>query len=476
MPGQFLDAPVDPVFTDATGFYTTSVAQGTWTLKASAELHTAQEVSVVVDGNKVQDFLLDPLPCVLLVDDDLNGPDVRAAYTDALDDLGYGYNVWDTNAQGDPAAVDLTGYQHLVWFTGFPYSGTFTPDNEAAVGAFLDAGGNFFFSSQDYLYDFGLTPFGLGYLHIASFTSDVNQTTVTGQNVFTGLGPYTLSGPFTNYSDTINPDAQAQVDSMVTWVARRVSFDGANFNTVFLGYPFEFLPNLAARSAVLGTTVDFFGGCEVPWAVSVSPFSQQGSGDPGAQVVYEYTVTNLGPDVQDVNLVVSGNEWFTEAPASTGVLDSGASATVAVTVTIPTELSAMSDSFTLNASGVEGGFATASGTTTANVNPAVEVTAPAGGSAASSKMASYEFSLTNTGDYTDTFTLEVMGVDNHLARWKQHRFVAPGASTTFVLVEVPAEAVAGDGCDHLTAARCRPVFTPSGDPRSLWSVLPILLK
>jgi hypothetical protein len=143
-----------------------------------------------------------------------------------------------------------------------------------------------------------------------------------------------------------------------------VSFDGASFNTVFFGYPFEALPNLSARSAVLGTTVDFFGGCEVPWEVSVTPAAKSGSGRPGDQVMYEYTVTNFGPETQDINLSLSGNAWETGAPASTGAFAPGMSATVTVTVIIPAAPGATSDSFTLEAAGVKGGLDTATGTTT----------------------------------------------------------------------------------------------------------------
>jgi hypothetical protein len=122
---EFLDAPVNPVSTNpATGYYSIDVAEGTWTMKASAELHSPHEENVVVDGNKTQDFLLDPLPCILLVDDDKDGPDVRSYYTDALDDLGYDYNVWDVATQFDPGEADLTGYLQVLWFNGYPYSGT----------------------------------------------------------------------------------------------------------------------------------------------------------------------------------------------------------------------------------------------------------------------------------------------------------------------------------------------------------------
>ena len=138
------------------------------------------------------------LACVLLVDDDQDGPDVRIYYTSALDELDAAYDVWDVASQGDPSTDDLMGYQMVIWFTGYPRSDTFTSANETAVAAYLDAGGrNFFLSSEDYLYDRGLTSFGQTRLTIASYTNDVNQTDPVGvlYSPGSGLGPYNLIPP-----------------------------------------------------------------------------------------------------------------------------------------------------------------------------------------------------------------------------------------------------------------------------------------
>ena len=136
--------------------------------------------------------------CVLLVDDDQNGPDVRIYYTSTLDELGVTYDVWDVAIQGDPSADDLLGYQMVLWFTGYPRSDTLTSANEAAVAAYLDAaGGRFFLSSEDYLHDRGLTTFGQIRLGIGRYTNDVNRTDPEGvaYTPGSGLGPYNLMPP-----------------------------------------------------------------------------------------------------------------------------------------------------------------------------------------------------------------------------------------------------------------------------------------
>ena len=138
-----------------------------------------------------------PLPCVLLVDDDQDGPEVRIYYTSALDELSATYDVWDVATQGDPSADDILGYDMVVWFTGYPRSDTFTLANETAVATYLDAEGRFFLSSEDYLYDRGVTSFGQTRLRIGSYASDVNGTAIEGTGFPPGgeLGPYNLTPP-----------------------------------------------------------------------------------------------------------------------------------------------------------------------------------------------------------------------------------------------------------------------------------------
>ncbi|MBN1136638.1 MAG: M28 family peptidase [Anaerolineae bacterium] len=70
---EFLDAPVPPVTTDpATGFYTITVAEGTWTMQATAAQHVAQTAIVDVAGDVQQDFGLWPI-CDVFADDVENG-------------------------------------------------------------------------------------------------------------------------------------------------------------------------------------------------------------------------------------------------------------------------------------------------------------------------------------------------------------------------------------------------------------------
>ena len=274
---EFTDAPVAPVSTNpSTGYYSIQVAEGTWHLMASADVHQSATAEVIVAGNVSQDFYLDPLPCILLVDDDNDAPDTTPYFTAALDAMGYDYTVFDTNGAAGPALDEMLGYNMIFWFSGDTYGGTAGPDatDEANLAAYLDAGGNLFLSSQDYLYDFGLTTFGANYLGIASFTSDSGDATsiigLAGDPIGDGLGPFSLTYPsgYSDYGDVVNPATGASAAFKANNNSNKldVDKDGGTWKTVFFGTDWVALYNNNAANgiAVLQRIVDWFGGCEPP--------------------------------------------------------------------------------------------------------------------------------------------------------------------------------------------------------------------
>lgn len=201
-------------------------------------------------------------PPILLVDDDSDFPDARGYYTAALDNLGYLYDIWDTgDGSNEPTTADLAAYEMVIWFTGNKFDGTAGPsaDGEAALANWLDAGGCFFISAQDYLWDRGLTPFMQSYLGVAAYSDDVFQTSVVGAgSLFTGLGPYALNFPFSNWSDYIEPDGTAETAFIGTSGSAALNKDSGLYRTTFWGFPFEAL-SLAAREETLQIIVDWCG-------------------------------------------------------------------------------------------------------------------------------------------------------------------------------------------------------------------------
>jgi serine protease AprX len=206
---------------------------------------------------------------VLLVDDDDNSPDVRSTYTSMLDSAGMLYDIFDTNnSNNEPTSEELQVYPLVIWFTGDEWGGFAGPGTagEAALESYIDAGGYLVLSSQDYLYDNQLTPFGQNYLGIGSYNSDVNQTTVTGLELFENLGTVSLSYPFNNYSDFVTASATASLvfDGNAGGAGTHLDNDGHGGGAVFLGFPLEAMDS-ASQQLFIGDVLEWaVGGTTEP--------------------------------------------------------------------------------------------------------------------------------------------------------------------------------------------------------------------
>jgi hypothetical protein len=275
---EVLDTPLAPVMTNpATGFYSIIVPEGTYTFRASAALHQTQQAELLVDGNKTLDFLLAE-SCILLVDDDNNAPNVAPSFAAALDTLGVVYNTFDVGGAGGngPSLSELQSYRMVFWFSGDKFGSSAGPNtsDETNLAAYLDGGGRLFLSSQDYLYDFGLTSFGQNYLGIGTYANDTgNATGITGQAgdpIGDGLGPFSLTypGDFTDYGDVVSAGTGASVAFKASNNTNNLNIDKSSgaWKTVFFGTDWQpvYNNNAANGAAVLQRIVDFFDGCQAP--------------------------------------------------------------------------------------------------------------------------------------------------------------------------------------------------------------------
>ncbi len=265
-----VEIATDEAFTDIVFSSTTSDTS----LAADAGLDPVTEYfwrvrgdNVCGDGevSAVFSFTTRPIPPILLVDDDDNGPDARAPFVDALTALGLGFEVWDTaNSDNEPSAAELAPYNTVLWFTGDEFGGTAGPGatGETALAEWLDTGSKcLFMSAQDYFFDRGLTTFMQTYLGLSAADSDVTQTEVTGAgSLFSGFGPYTLSYPFSNFSDELDPDATAEVAFVGNNGNAAINKVTGSYRTVFFGFPFGAIAAEADREQVLSALLGYCSG------------------------------------------------------------------------------------------------------------------------------------------------------------------------------------------------------------------------
>src|SRR5690606_1557377 len=119
--------------------------------------------STLITSNTTIDFYLDPLPPVLLVDDDEGqlrsySPHVASYYFTALDANGYNYVYWDLEAEGSaPTFEYMRQCRAVVWFGG--EFGRIKDISDAAqaqiVMDYLDLGGDFFYISEEHTFYYG---------------------------------------------------------------------------------------------------------------------------------------------------------------------------------------------------------------------------------------------------------------------------------------------------------------------------------
>ena len=198
-----------------------------------------------------------PVPHLLLVDNDDNAPDGRSAYTAPLATLRVPYQVFSTSPDDvEPSAALLSKFDAVIWFSGNNFQSSSTgpsPAAEGRLGTWLESGGCFWISSQDYIYARGLTTFITGTLGVMGYTEDITATAITGAGlIFEDVGPFDLSEP-QFYADVLQP----YTDTQVIWMgdAGPVALLSLTEKATFWSFPFEAIESPQARLQMMRSFV-----------------------------------------------------------------------------------------------------------------------------------------------------------------------------------------------------------------------------
>jgi hypothetical protein len=140
----------------------------------------AGNVTTNDNGGAFFSFVAAPAKTVLLVNAYVQGADYDSVeipvteYTDALDQTGVSYDVWDVVQRGSPTDADLRPFRVVIWrLNDSFYDDRFISATEqTAIRSYLDGGGGFFLASMEIisrLLDNGGGSFVTNVLHVGEF-------------------------------------------------------------------------------------------------------------------------------------------------------------------------------------------------------------------------------------------------------------------------------------------------------------------
>ena len=210
--------------------------------------------------------------CGLLVDDD-GGDTLEDFYTEALDSTGAVYGVWDRSlARLDSADLDLAEF--VVWLTGRAVP-TLDGTDRAALGSYLDSGGDFCLTGQDVGYSMcDLTSshyttetraFFEAYIHATYRMANANLYDLTGRAgdaISDGISLTIRGGDGADnqdFPDVVDALAPAEVIFDYSDPAKHggVKYEGGGTRLVYLSFGFEAIDNRSDRVLLMSRIVDW---------------------------------------------------------------------------------------------------------------------------------------------------------------------------------------------------------------------------
>ncbi len=339
---------------------------------------------------------------------------------------------WDATTEDVAAVVDTTGLlegQHYILVHGKNTNGFWGPFTAIFLNVTTPS------------YGVMLTP-------ATAAAQDDPGTTVTYHLQITNIGQNSdtydisvVSGWSYAAPLTLGPIPPAGTENFDVSVNIPADANNGESDTAMVTATSQFDPGISAVSN-LTTTANFY-------ALTLTPATSEGSGDPGAQVAYVLHLTNSGntTDTFDLN---STSLWTVTLPASVGPLQPGDSMDISVYVDVPLDaVPGDFDTATISAVSQGNSSATASSTVTTSVTSvySFEVVPVTDTLVAHARGTTVQFSvlITNTGNSVDTYTIHVVA-----GGWQVDAPVQVGpiniseSVTVTITVHVPLDIAMGD--------------------------------
>jgi uncharacterized repeat protein (TIGR01451 family) len=336
--------------------YTFTLPAGTYTIRARSLGYRVVTATVHITAGlaTTADLALPPAPSILLVDSGRWYNQSQAAYfRQALDDLAYAYDEWPICRLPDdvPTADDMLPYNVVVWTA--PKDAPGYVGAEDAITGYLSAGGRLFLSGQDvgYLDGGGMMMFYAQYYHTYLKAELVRDNaaiwTLTGSpdDLFAGI-TITITGPggadnqsFPDEVAITDPDAAAPVFFYAGDGCGGLRADTClGYRVVYLSFGFEAINDRLDRREVMDRTLEWLAADPPTDGLEVTPPTQTRVGPPGGTITHTLRVRHIGEagSTDTITLSLDGAAWPSEMSASSLTLSPCTSATVVVTVTIPT--------------------------------------------------------------------------------------------------------------------------------------------
>ena len=164
-------------------------------------------------------------------------------YTDALDQSGLSYEVWEVSNRGSPGTNDLRPFRLVIWrLNDNPLAtDTLDPSQQAALQNYVKSGGSIFISSMELLSRLGDVPFRTNVLQVQAFNEDAGVEEADGSgNDFISSG-MALRLDYSVYDSDIlqllgqSPDVSDTL--VISTNAAPIFYDSPSGNVAGLRYP-----------------------------------------------------------------------------------------------------------------------------------------------------------------------------------------------------------------------------------------------